>query len=49
MCEEGGALILDEDQNHVFQKHIVLIFGAMVDLYLGPQFSLKGLSLWLRH
>lgn len=51
MCEQSGThqqgpFILDEDQNHGFQKHVVLIFRAIVCLSLCPHFSLKGLSFW---
>lgn len=43
-CEQSGArqqgpLILeqDEDQNHVFQKHIIVTFSAIVCLSLCPR------------
>lgn len=47
MCEQSGThqqgpFNLDEDQNHVFQKHIVVTYSAIVCLSLGPHFSLKG-------
>lgn len=37
-AHQQGPLILeaDEDQNHVFQKHIVVTFSAIVCLSLPP-------------
>lgn len=41
---QQGPLILeqDEDQNHVFQKHIVVTFSAIVCLCLCPCSVFKG-------
>lgn len=49
MCKQSGthqqgALFQeqDEDQNHVFQKHIVVTFSAIAVLIFMPPFSSKG-------
>lgn len=41
MCEQSGThqqgpFILDEDQNHVFQRHIVVTLSAIVCFIVMP-------------